>query len=137
MLKNINVLYCIAALLFSANSKSDVMYHDGRVWQDNEDAIYLKMTFDEAVAYCGSLRLAGHEDWELPTIKILQSIMSFSRSNPSIIDGFKFVRSDKYWSSTPFSMNADGSWSVQFIAGRAMYDLKSNKYYVRCVRSVE
>ncbi len=50
---------------------------------DTED----KLTYDEAVTYCDTLTLAGHDDWQLPNIKTLYSLIDFRGTDPSGIDG--------------------------------------------------
>jgi hypothetical protein len=50
---------------------------DGRI--DIDD----KLTYDQAVTGAGSFNLAGYDDWLLPTIKELYSLIAFSGVDPS------------------------------------------------------
>jgi len=52
----------------------------GLMWQQDPGE---KMTYAQAVAGAGSFSLAGHDDWRLPTIKELYSLMLFSGQDPS------------------------------------------------------
>jgi hypothetical protein len=52
----------------------------GLMWQQDPGD---KMTYSEAVAGADSFSLAGHDDWRLPTIKELYSLMRFSGIDPS------------------------------------------------------
>ncbi|MBL1214363.1 MAG: DUF1566 domain-containing protein [Ignavibacteriae bacterium] len=45
------------------------------------------MTFSEAVAGAAAFNLAGHDDWRLPTIKELYSLIIFSGIDPSGYEG--------------------------------------------------
>jgi len=62
-------------------SKSSDMDGDGDI--DAAD----KKTYSEAVAGADSFDLAGHEDWRLPTIKELYSLIIFSGIDPSGYEG--------------------------------------------------
>ena len=51
----------------------------GLMWQSDPGE---KMTFNQAVAGAAKCRLAGYEDWRLPTIKELYSLILFSGTDP-------------------------------------------------------
>ena len=52
----------------------------GLMWQQDPGA---KTTYDMAARGAGSFRLGGYDDWRLPTIKELYSLIDFSGSDPS------------------------------------------------------
>ena len=62
-------------------SKSPDMDGDGEI--DAAD----KMTYNDAVAEAAAFNLAGHDDWRLPTIKELYSLILFSGIDPSGYEG--------------------------------------------------
>ncbi len=41
------------------------------------------MTYEKAVANASSFNLAGYDDWRLPTIKELYSLILFSGTDPA------------------------------------------------------
>jgi len=62
----------------------------GLVWQQSPDTdgdgdidANDKLTYDEAVAGANTLNLGGYNDWRLPTIKELYSLIDFSGTDPS------------------------------------------------------
>ena len=71
-MKQIFLLVVIVACL-GANTVKD--NHTGLEWQDNRDAKTVKRDWQGAKGYCQELTLAGYDDWRLPTIKELQSII--------------------------------------------------------------
>ena len=88
----------------------------------------------DAVAYCDTLVLGGHDDWRLPTLYELVAIVDTSRE-PTINPVFSYGRGP-YWSSTIGDLTGDPAyaWFVSFLDGSSAPVHKSNGYYVRCVR---
>lgn len=66
----------------------------GLMWQKSPDTdgdgdidVQDKMTYDEAATGAGSFQLGGYNDWRLPTIKELYSLIDFSGLDPSGYEG--------------------------------------------------
>ncbi len=62
----------------------------GLVWQQSADTdadgdidAADKLSYDAAIAYCDDLDLGGTDDWQLPTIKQLYSLIDFTGVDPS------------------------------------------------------
>jgi len=120
------------SVAFGADTFTDAK--TGLIWQDNKDAQTIKKSWSGAKEYCKNLILDGHNDWRLPSIKELQSIVDITKYNPTIKDGFKNVTSYYYWSSSPNVSDSSDAWVVNFYYGNTYSDGKSGKNYVRCVR---
>ena len=72
----------------------------GLIWQQQDDGI--GRNWQDSLAYCEDLELAGQTDWRLPNIKELQSIVDYTRHDPAI-DPSVFTLSDSegwFWSGT-------------------------------------
>ena len=106
------------------------------MWQQN--SVAKKMNWQEALSYCESLFLGGHQDWRLPTARELLSIVDY-REPYTVIEStfFKYGTPPDYWSSTT-GKNYNCAWVVDFnIGNHYNYIEKSNSYYVRAVRNVQ
>ncbi len=105
-------------------------------WQDDDTVSSSEKSWGDALAYCEELTLGEYNDWRLPNIKELTSIVDDTRVSPSIdIDAFEHVASYNYWSSTTYAGNSSNAWGVDFDSGVQNYYDRSNGGYVRCVRA--
>lgn len=107
---------------------------DGLVWQDNNDAINVKKNWEDANIYCENLTLDGENDWRLPSIKELQTIVAIKQNDPAILTSFKYVVSSYYWSSSENVSDSYSAWGVFFDSGMTASNYKSNENHARCVR---
>ena len=141
--------------------KSPDTNNDGRI--DYQD----KMTINKAFSYCDNLRLGGYDDWVLPDIKSLYSIIDFSgkdigpQTNPNGKDlhpfldtrVFDFGYGDtsngermidaQYASSTYYTAKEGMVFGVNMADGRIKgYGLVhpqhgEKRFYVQCARNLK
>jgi len=105
----------------------------GLTWTQNDNGI--GVIWDTALSYCEGLVLAGVDDWRLPNIKELQSIVDYSRSpditnSPAIDPLFNLTKITNeagqddygfYWSSTTQLSYTVSVQSAYYISmGRAL-----------------
>jgi hypothetical protein len=83
----------------------------------------------------GGKGYAGHNDWRIPNVRELQSIVDYEGLSPAIDPIFgPTAVSDSYWSSTTFAPTPSNAWLVLFDNG-GVFDLdKSFARFVRAVR---
>jgi len=94
------------------------------------------ITWQAALKYCESLEFAGHDDWRLPNVRELQSIVDYGRWNPSIDPVFG-AESGWYWSSSTGVGNPGYAWYVNFGGGNVgldSADVHGSRNFVRAVR---
>lgn len=100
----------------------------GLMWQKTPD-LYGKVTWADAVAGAETFDLAGYDDWRLPTIKELYSLIDFNGSSALMIpyidsEYFDFRFGDEslgertidgqYWSSTKYVGTTMGGFETIF-----------------------
>lgn len=109
--------------------------YTGLTWQDNLDVKENLVTYKKAYHYCKDLRLGGFEDWRVPTITELLTLVSYNKYKPAILGGFNFVEDNFYWSSTRSKKDSTKNWGVDFRDGASEPNGISYDRRVRCVRT--
>jgi hypothetical protein len=124
-----------------AKKSDDGSIHD-------QDTVYAWGTsFLAYVATLNGANFAGHNDWRMPNVKELQSIVNFGEDIPAVSPAFHSgctpgctvlncsctTNNNSYWSATTYVAGAF-AWHVNFKYGYVDVDSKANSYYVRAVR---
>lgn len=104
----------------------------GLVWQRADDG--QQRNWGDASQYCGDLVLGGYEDWGLPRMDELQTILDYSRFDPTINPVFDCL-SNFYWSGSSLPGGLYNAWLVSFYDGDVGWGGKTNNFsYIRCAR---
>ena len=134
-MSRIMVLWTVAILTLWAQPTSKLDEKSGLVWQDNADVGEISKSYDEAKAYCDGLVLDGFDDWRLPTIYELFTIVDLSRDRPALKAGFAVRSDDWFWTATPFAdAPKKEAWYISMRYGEAEHSRKDRALAVRCVR---
>jgi hypothetical protein len=140
---------------FSYNSMSYTDHGDGTVTDNNTKLMWQKCGVGQnyltcegngsyyewpaAFGACSTLSLGSYNDWRLPTIKEIITLIKYGTYNPAIDDTFPnatYYDLMGYWTSTPVNENC--AYFVRFTHGTADIEWQTGGAYmtsVRCVRS--
>jgi hypothetical protein len=90
--------YTINSPSFTDNLNSTITDNiTGLMWQKSDGG---EMTFENAIAYCDQLIVAGFDDWRLPTGSELFSVNHYEKSNPALNTAFFTQTAAEYWWSS-------------------------------------
>ena len=111
-------------------------------WTNEADANFTDGDGTAFTMFLASLNagagFAGTNDWRLPTMEELQTILLPQPypcvSDPCIDPVFGPTMSSHYWSATTGADNLSSAWDVSFYAGYPGYESKGSDVYVRAVR---
>lgn len=136
---------------------------DGTITDNNTKLVWEKQSFDGSihdmntsfkwdqafahVAEINKANFAGHNDWRLPNLRELESIVDYAKYDPAVATAFNnnctrgatvlsgsCTANDFYWSSSPFPLNPKLAFRVIFDHGFTEDSDKRSTHHVRAVR---
>lgn len=95
----------------------------GLMWMKNAN-IKGKLTFEDALKFCDSFSTGGFNDWRLPTINELDSLIHYGAFAPALTTSHPFmnVQNAYYWSSTSFHDYYTHVFITSFHKGDASFE---------------
>ncbi|MDD5705030.1 MAG: DUF1566 domain-containing protein [Kiritimatiellae bacterium] len=110
----------------------------GLMWTRHANLPGSATNWAAAIDFCQNLSLSGYDDWRLPNVQELQSLVDYGRSQPALPsepNPFQDVQSPYYWSSSTVNWLVSYAWTVNEWYGAIHYNTKTTSYYVWPVRS--
>ena len=109
----------------------------GLMWVKAPDST--RRTWDIALTYANGLTRCGYDDWRLPNINELESLVNAKEADTATwlnTQGFTNVQPHYYWSSTTYASDTIRAWGVvDMDTGGVGADIKVNTYFVLPVRA--
>ena len=142
MKKILLILIGLSSIMTAGSlSRSNGVVNDSRSnleWQDDyrdNNGTIKQSIWSDAISYCEALSLDAKNDWRLPNLNELISLVEYTKNNPAIDTMFQNTDSKDYWSSTSFSYDNETAWIFYFDYGDQITNYKDDNAYVRCVRA--
>ncbi len=107
----------------------------GLMWVRTPDSTL--RTWATALSYANGLILCGYDDWRLPNVNELESLINAEQANTATwlnTQGFSNVQAFGYWSSTTYAGSTTYAWSV-YMDGVVFGEGKAITNYVWAVRA--
>jgi hypothetical protein len=111
----------------------------GLMWQQATAAG--TYTWMQALAHAETSGLGNYDNWRVPNINELLTLVDDSSYEPAIYDLFKTTTQNEiYWSSTTYSNTPVYAWGIDFTEGATRIleaDKDAVSLYVRLVRTID
>jgi Leucine-rich repeat (LRR) protein len=122
-----------ASHLFINNDNTVTDVNTGLMWQRKMTSA--PQPWEYALENCENSTDAGYNDWRLPTLFELQSIVNYNRITPPLIDPTVFPNTPNtpFWTSTP-SQQTGHIYQMNFNDGFSQLAEAQNEHYYRSVR---
>jgi len=133
MIKIVLMIWVFSTMLFGGYSRDA----NGIVTDTNTQLQWFKyedikgFRWQEAINICEDLVKGDYDDWRLPNVRELNSIVDYSRGYPAI-DPIFDIGSLIFWTST--THRGFKAWTVDFFWGHQSVEDKRKTKSVVCVR---
>ena len=98
------------------------------------------MTWDEALGYANDSTIAKLDDWRLPNVNELESLLNYSQATDTWLEslGFQSITDASYWTSTTYLASTGYAYCIDMRLGYFFTTkLKTQGCYVLLVRDMD
>ncbi len=137
-MKNILAILCLAINLLNADFIRDdnlsvvTDTSTNLMWQD--DLNVNNKIWEEAIKYCEDLTLANYNNWRLPNIRELFTLIDFKQEKGRSLS-FENIKDSKYLSSTTKANSNESVFIINTFSLSSESKLKTEAIYIKCVRN--
>jgi len=103
-------------------------------WQDNKEVGVADKAWQEAKDYCLRLSFGGYDDWRLPTVGELDTIILYGDYD-SLDKSFNQAY-NSYWADRANPTNSSEAWSINFYTKIDSWSSIKTENSARCVRGI-
>lgn len=98
-----------------------------------------KFSYADAVNYCAARETDGYDNWRLPSLREMWSLLRMGKAAPPYADTEAFPSlptsgGQNYWTSTPYFATGSSMWLVNTSSGHTTQGVLSNLFRPLCVR---
>jgi len=135
----IGMLFC--SIVYGIVTSPSITVIDNKTkleWQNQPINKTATSRWITAISYCEDLSLNNKNDWRLPNINELQSLIDSTKGSPVIASTLEETTNSNlstgYWMITTYPKENDKAYILNFDEGLMESRSKDNTYYFRCVR---
>jgi hypothetical protein len=99
------------------------------MWTKNCQQISGRFVYAQALSACNDFIFAGYDDWRLPNLLELRSLVDYGRFNPALPEGSPFIfdwTPSFFWTSTTTSYNTEHVRTINMQLGSEFVENKYN-----------
>jgi len=123
----------------SIENNGEIIVINGLMYQNQY--FTKRYTWEEAKKYALELKLGGFNDWKLPTIDELKTILTHHKNQGK--NGKFYIKKEFidnleddgwFWSNSESKEYPSYAWNINFKSGNNALEHKGNRFFLLCVR---
>ena len=103
----------------------------GLMWTKDANQGQGTVQWTNALNGAADCNAGGYNDWRLPSVQELHSLVDYGRSRPALPLNHPFlnIQNNYYWSSNTYAPITGNAWTVHLYIGFVDLNNKVNDYY--------